>query len=147
MKAWADLKKSEMPCGIIMTILVAENFVLDDRDDIAFRSTLINVRNFLNGNGFQCPRPTSPVGEDLFASTNQTAKDYFMNALNSLINSANKAVDAENEKDACKEWEKHFGSRFPCHLAKDTVKPVETSKPNLNSLKSTVIHKPWSPRN
>lgn len=147
MKAWADLKGREMPCGIIMTILVAENFAIDGRDDIAFRDTLISVRNYLNRNGFQCPRPTSPQGEDLFASTSEADKEYFRKALNALIESANKAIDAENEKDACMEWEKHFGTRFPCHLAKETPKPVARKEPNLDTLKSTVVHKPWLPRN
>lgn len=147
MKAWADLKKADMPCGIIMTILVAENFAVDERDDIAFRDTLISVRNYLHRNGFQCPRPTSPQGEDLFATTSQTAKDYFMTALNALIKSADNAVNAENEKDACKEWEKHFGSRFPCHLAKDNPKPLVRSEPNIESLKRVAaVQQPWYPK-
>ncbi len=147
MKAWADYKKEEMPCGIIMTILTADNFAVDDRDDIALRDTLIGIRNYLNRNGFKCPRPTSPIGEDLFAETSQTQKDYFMNSLNALIASANRAIDSENEKDACKEWEKYFGNRFPCHLAKEASQPIVTKQPNLDALKSTVVHKPWSPRN
>jgi hypothetical protein len=146
MKAWSDLKQSEMPCGIIMTILVAENFAVNQRDDIAFRDTLISVRNYLNRNGFKCPRPTSPVGEDLFASASEADKEYFRKALNALIKSANKAIDADNEKDASEEWEKHFGIRFPCHLAQDTLKPIVTKQPNLDALKSTVVHKPWSQR-
>lgn len=146
MKAWADFIKKEMPCGIIMTILTAKNFAVDERDDIAFRDTLISIRSYLNRNGFQCPRPTSPVGEDLFAETSQADKDFFMNALNALIVSANKAIDTDNEKNACKEWEKHFGSRFPCHLAKDTSKSIVNQQRNLDSLISTVVHKPWSPR-
>lgn len=147
MKAWADLKKSEMPCGIVMTILVANNFAVDSSDDIALRDTLVNIKNYLLSNGFQCPRPTSPLGEDLFTSTSQKDKDYFMNALNSLILSANNAANATNEKDACKEWEKHFGSRFPCHLAKETPSVV-TREPNLESLKRTAAAStPWSPKN
>lgn len=146
MKAWADLKRSEMPCGIIMTILVANNFAVDNSDDIALRDTLVNIKRYLLSNGFQCPRPTSPLGEDLFASTSQKDKDYFMNALNGLILSANNAVNAINEKDACKEWEKHFGSRFPCHLAKE-VPPIIKREPNLESLKRTaVVSTPWSPK-
>jgi hypothetical protein len=147
MKAWADLKRSEMPCGIVMTILVANNFAVNDSDDIALRDTLVNIKNYLLSNGFQCPRPTSPLGEDLFASTIQKDKDYFMNALNGLILSANNAVNATNEKDACKEWEKHFGSRFPCHLAKEAPSVV-TREPNLESLKRTAaVSTPWSPKN
>lgn len=147
MKAWGDLKRSEMPCGIIMTILVANNFAVDVRDDIAFRDTLINIRTYLKGNGFKCPRPTSPANEDLFASTSQKDKEYFMNALNALITSANTAISAESEKEACKEWEKHFGSRFPCHLAKE-LPPVVKREPNIDSLKRTAsVSTPWSPNN
>jgi len=147
MKAWADLKRSEMPCGIIMTILVANNFVVNDSDDIALRDTLVNIKSYLLANGFQCPRPTSPVGEDLFASTSQKDKEYFMNALNGLIISANNAINAFNEKDACKEWEKNFGSRFPCHLAEETSSSVK-KEPNLDSLRRTAsASTPWSPKN
>lgn len=146
MKAWADVKKDEMPCGIIMTILVANNFAVDVRDDIAFRDTLISIRSYLQGNGFKCPRPTSPIGEDLFASTSQKDKDYFMNALNGLITSANNAINSVNEKDACKEWEKHFGNRFPCHLAKESA-PIVRIEPNLDSLKRTAaVSTPWLPK-
>lgn len=148
MKAWADFNKEEMPCGIIMTILTAENFTVNDRDDIAFRDTLINVRNYLQGNGFKCPRPTSPLGENLFAETSQEEKNYFMNSLNALIESASNAVNAQSEKEACSEWEKHFGSRFPSHLAKDYPKPQIIKEPNIESLKRTAaINQPWSRKN
>lgn len=129
-----------------MTILVANNFAIDVRDDIAFRDTLINIRSYLNGNGFQCPRPTSPIGEDLFASTSQKDKDYFMNALNGLITSANAAINADSEKDACREWQKHFGNRFPCHLAKESP-PIVKRELNIDSLKRTAaISTPWLPK-
>lgn len=143
MKAWADVKRSEMPCGIIMTILVAENFAINERDDVAFRDTLINIRYYLQTNGFACPRPTTPVGEDLFKGTSEKDKQYFMNALNSLIDSANQAINAGNEKDASKHWEKHFGNRFPSHLAK----AAEAKEPNIDSLKRTAAAStPWFPK-
>ena len=144
-KAWADFKRDEMPCGIIMTILAAENFAVNDRDDIALRDTLIGIRNYLKRNDFVCPRPTSPVGEDLFANTSAKEKEYFLNALDAIIESASKAVNAESEKDACAEWKKHFGDRFPCHLAKDKQNQTAKKDPDLNALKSTVVHKPWCP--
>ena len=147
MKAWADQKKQEMPCGIIMTILVAENFAVNDRDDIAFRDTLICIKNYLSRNGVKCPRPTSPEGEDLFSTSSQAEKDYFMNALNTLIQSANKAVNAINEKDACTEWEKHLGNRFPCHLANENHTPPTITERNIESLKRTAsIAQPWCPK-
>ena len=144
MKAWADLRKGEMPCGIIMTILATENYSEDVNDDISLKNTLIKVRNYLQKNGIRCPRPTTPKGEDLFASTSDTKKQYFMSALNTLITSAEKAIAAANEKDACLEWQKHLGGRFPCHLAKDKDTSVRI-EPNLAALKRTAaVSTPWS---
>ena len=147
MKAWADVKKSEMPCGIIMTILVAENFSLNQSDDVALRDTLVNIKKYLQQNGFRCPRPTSPVGEDLFASTSHKDMEYFKSALDSLIESANNAISSISEVDSCKEWSKHFGSRFPCHLAKVEVTPETNKQPNIESLKRVAgTQQPWCPR-
>lgn len=149
LKAWADVKKDEMPCGIIMTILVANNFVVDDRDDLALLSTLKNIRSYLKNNGFECPRPTAPLNEDLFASTSEKDKEYFMKALNALIDAGSQAVNSLNQKEAAKLWEQHFGSRFPANLAKDEVSAaaITAALPDLNALKSTVVNKPWSPKN
>ncbi|MGD0582935.1 MAG: CBASS cGAMP synthase [Bacteroidales bacterium] len=148
MKAWGDLRRSEMPSGIIMTILIGENFAIDDRDDISFRDTLVNIRHYLLTNGFKCPRPTTPIGEDLFAEKSELEKQFFMNALNALIQAGNTAIMAANEKDACKEWEKHFGTRFPCHMAKDKIPPIVKNEPNLDALKRTaVVSTPWYPEN
>ncbi len=146
MKAWADLKKKEMPAGIIMTILAAENYVMNERDDIAFRDTLVNIKKYLDANNCQCPRPTTPAGEDLFAEKTDDDKKYFLSALSSLINSANEAIDLANQKEACAKWQKHLGSRFPCHLAIDTKPVVKKQEPSLDALKSSVVHKPWSPK-
>lgn len=147
MKAWADVKKSEMPCGIIMTILVAENFSLNQSDDVALRDTLVNIKKYLQQNGFRCPRPTSPVGEDLFASTSHKDMEYFKSALDSLIESANNAISSISEVNSCKEWSKHFGSRFPCHLAKVEVTPETNKQPNIKSLKRVAgTQQPWCPR-
>lgn len=147
LKAWGDFRKKEMPSGIMMTILGAENFSSDERDDIALRDTLLRIRNFLAQNGFKCPRPTIPIGEDLFSDLSQGEKDYFKNALDSLIESANKAIEFDTQIEACKEWKKHFGERFPCQLASEHIKSKVTHQPKIESLKSTIVNKPWSPKN
>jgi hypothetical protein len=115
LKAWADLKRKEMPCGIEMTILTANNFAENEREDIALRDTLINIKNYLANNGFKCPRPTVPVGQDLFENKTLAEKEYFLNALNALISSANKAIASNSEYESCEEWKKHFGKRFKCN--------------------------------
>jgi len=144
MKAWADLKRSEMPAGIIMTILVANNYAINDRDDVTLRNTLINIRRYLLSNGIKCPRPTTPSGEDLFATTSEAEKKYFMNALDGFINSANTAIETINEQVARQEWGKHLGNRF---LSNGTQSYPTKNDPNLDALKRTaVISTPWSPK-
>jgi hypothetical protein len=121
LKAWGDFLKGDMPPGIVMTILAGENYTEDLRDDIALKNTLINIRDYLNNNGFKCIRPTTPEGEDLFENYKAEQKEYFKNALNLFIESARQAIEMENQKSACRKWQKHLGDRFPCFLAKDEI--------------------------
>ncbi len=126
LKSWADLKRQEMPCGIIMSILAANNYIENERDDIALRDTLVSINNDLEANDFTCYRPTPKKGEDLFAKTPKTEKEYFKKALESFIVSANQALSNLNSKESCLKWQKHLGNRFPCHLAKDEIEGAKT---------------------
>lgn len=121
LKGWADELRGEMPPGIVMTILAAENYVSDERDDNALYFTLMEIRKFLLNNGFQCPRPTTPINEDLFASYSETKKQYFKDRLETFINSGAQALANDNQKYACLKWQKHLGNRFPCALAIDGI--------------------------
>lgn len=120
LKAWGDLKREEMPSGIIMTILAAENFSLDQRDDVALANTLKNIVKKLE-NEFVCRRPTTPKREDLFASYNQTKKEYILTALKTFSNSAQQAIDSPNQREGCLKWQRHLGDRFSCQYAKDEI--------------------------
>ncbi|MFH0759849.1 MAG: hypothetical protein V2B15_21350 [Bacteroidota bacterium] len=119
LKSWGDFKKEDMPPGVVMTILAGYNYVPNERDDISLKETLGAIKVFLSQNGFKCPRPTSPVGEDLFKNYSTTRKEYFKNALNSFVESATKAIQNPNQKESCMEWKRHLGNRFPCIRAKD----------------------------
>jgi hypothetical protein len=144
MKAWADLKKGEMPCGIIMTILAAINYVENERDDIAFRDTLVNIQTYLQANGIKCPRPTVPLGEDLFENTSEPDKQSFMTALKALITSANKAIMSNSNVEASQEWANHFKDRWPSHLVSKVAVKREPSITALHRIAAT--SKPWSPK-
>jgi len=126
MKAWADLKKKEMPSGIMMSIMAANNFIENERDDIALKNTLINILKELNTNGFKCYRPTPKKNEDLFAPFSFAEKEFFKNSLVSFITSANQAIENPNTKQSCLKWQRHLGDRFPCHLAKDEIEGAKT---------------------
>ncbi|GGH64733.1 cyclic GMP-AMP synthase DncV-like nucleotidyltransferase [Phaeocystidibacter marisrubri] len=128
LKAWGDHCRGEMPPGVVMTILAASdnNYSVNERDDVALRDTLVNIKDWLISNGFRCPRPTTPAGEDLFKSYSPERKASFKQELDRFIESANQALATPNQKDACPKWRKHLGDRFPCHLAKDYVEGAKT---------------------
>ena len=124
-KAWADKRNHDnsnvkMPPGIVLTILAAENYSENDRDDIAFKETMENIYSKLSI-AFSCFRPTTPVGEDLLSDFSTTRKDSFLSSLSSFIDSSRQAIENPNQKSACQKWQKHFGNRFSCANAKDEV--------------------------
>lgn len=127
LKAWCDYRNNQnasikMPSGFIMTILASNNISYDDRDDIALKETLENIQNSINkdyGGKFECKRPTTPKGEDLFANYSDTKRDNFLNQLSNFVTSAQQAINGNNTKESCLKWQKHFGDRFSCSTAKD----------------------------
>jgi len=121
LKGWGDNLRGEMPPGIILTILAAKNYKANKRDDSALRDTLVSIKKYLDNNGFKCPRPTIPNGEDLFKNYSTARKDYFKKTLENFVTSANQAINNENQREACIKWQKHLGERFPCHLAKNEI--------------------------
>jgi hypothetical protein len=121
LKAWSNYRETvrtdkPMISGFILTILAANNYYANDRDDIALKETLILIKARLD-NSFICYRPTVPIDENLLASYEH--KDYFMACLQKFIDAATKALKEHNQKNSCEHWQKHFGNRFPCNLAKD----------------------------
>lgn len=126
-KVWGDELRGEMPSGIIFTILAANNVRFNDRDDVAFLSTMEAINATLSIS-FVCYRPTTPTSEDLFAGYSETRRKYFMDRLSSFIQSGKQALEMPNQKDACPKWQKHFGERFPCDLAEDDLEESKTFK-------------------
>ncbi|AFY40932.1 cyclic GMP-AMP synthase DncV-like nucleotidyltransferase [Nostoc sp. PCC 7107] len=114
LKAWSDYRKGDLPSGLIFSILAANNIVFDERDDVAFYQTLLNIKRNLEWN-FVCYRPTTPAYENLLEDYSKTKKNYFLGQLSSFIESAKTALDDNtSQRDACKAWQRHFGKdRFP----------------------------------
>ncbi len=138
LKSWADLRREEMPCGIIMTILAANHYSPHQRDDIALKETLVNVEAELRKN-FRCERPTTPEGEDLLKGYKN--KEAFMQYLGYFIDNAKKALEENNQKKSCEHWQKSLGDRFPCHMAKNEVM-VNAAASSLAAGASG--NKPWA---
>lgn len=116
LKAWADFRSGINPSGLILTILAAQNYVQNERDDLAFLSTVTKIKNWLDIS-FTCLRPTTPLYEDLLKDFSYTNKENFKIALESLVALGNQAKDETSLKNACLKWQKIFGDRFSCLTA------------------------------
>lgn len=140
LKAWSDYCYSQnenvkMPSGFILTILASNNYVSNERDDIALKETLSNMLKTLKVN-FSCLRPTTPLYEELLGSSySKTKKDNFMSKLEVFVTSAEQAINETNPKNACLKWSKRFGDRFCCSTAKDEDEDVIEHKnaPRINN--------------
>lgn len=97
LKAWNDFREIKrnnlkFPSGFVLTILAGNNFVSDDNQDIAFLETLQKIQSSLNYR-FECIRPITPKGENVFEDFSETRVNDFVNALNSLVSDLGKAKD------------------------------------------------------
>ena len=124
LKSWGDLRREEMPCGLIMTILAANHYYEHERDDIALKETLVLIQAALK-KSFTCERPTTPVGENLLASYKN--KGAFMHYLDQFIDNAKQALLETDPQKACKHWQKSLGDRFPCPVIAVKPTPITTS--------------------
>ena len=138
LKSWGDLRREEMPCGLVMSILVANNYYQHERDDISLKETLVLIQAGLK-KSFICERPTTPIGEDLLASFKN--KDAFMNYLAQFIENAKNGLQESDVQKACKFWQKSLGARFPC--------PDVPSQANINISSTSALaagassSRPW----
>lgn len=121
LKGWCDYQNFEddskkMPSGFVLTIWVANNFLANNRDDVALKDTLQSIYEELSYT-FECIRPTTPEGEDVMEGYNE--ETYFMGKLKAFLDSAKQAINETNPKNACHKWQKHLGPRFSCANIKD----------------------------
>lgn len=139
LKSWGDLRREEMPCGLVMTILVVNNYYEHERDDIALKETLILIQSALT-KSFACKRPTSPIGEDLLASYKH--REAFMKYLGQFIENAKQALLETDPQQACKYLQKSLGDRFRC--------PTNASVPKVGVSSTSALaagaysSKPWA---
>jgi hypothetical protein len=139
LKSWSDLRREEMPCGLVMTILAANNYYPHDRDDISLMETLVKIYSTLSKD-FRCERPTTPKGEDLLEEYKN--KDAFMKYLKYFIDSAKAALSENDPKKACGYWQERLGDRFPCHVAQ--ANNANTSAAILSGLVTGAsTNRPW----
>ena len=111
LKAWKDYNSIPLK-GIEITILVSDHFcVYEGHDEKSLRNTVQSIINSLESS-FSCYKPVAPY-ENLFSECSQTKKDRILNALRSLKNSLDSAIDEKDDQKASEYLIKEFGNRFP----------------------------------
>lgn len=112
-KAWKDNKNGDpkLPSGMILTILAANHYVEDDKDDASFAATLKEIYNSLS-DAFILSRPVFP-NEELIADWSETKQNNFLNKLENVIKKATQALEENDKVKASAKWIDVFGDRFP----------------------------------
>ena len=113
-KAWADFqsgRKGKMPNSLILTILAAEYFVLNERDDISMAETAYAVSDAVNPI-FIVNNPVD-IREELTARLTAQQKTRFKEAVVDLAYDAAEAVRTGDATETSGLWRKQFGDRFP----------------------------------
>lgn len=123
-KAWKDhvKKNTKFPSGMALTVLIANNYFPDKRDDISFRETIRRAYNntFVTHGVFllssiidiAIKSPVEP-GNNLIERLTSNQLNTFIKKFERLVDDGKKATESKSQRKAEKIWRKHFGDRFP----------------------------------
>lgn len=117
-KAWCDKVSDKMLSGLAMTLLLQEHYVEDDRDDIAFHDTLVEVEKALKWS-WVAEMPTQPY-DNILSDYSDSVRTSFKDRIQQIIVDGRKAIDSSYEDQASKLWRKHLGPRFPVSEKEDS---------------------------
>lgn len=110
-KAWADNKGNKMPKGVVLTVLVAENYVSKKRDDISLLETALKILSVLEDD-FECKMPVAPF-DDLIDDLSNSNKDFILNKLNNFVRDAELATQMKTkELKALQLWRRNLGKFY-----------------------------------
>jgi len=113
-KGWKDFKHNQgTSCanGLMLSILLAETFITDDRDDIAMAKS-IDAANTRMQQSTVVKKPVTPF-EDLTAGWSKKQREEFLACLQQFRDLSADAIVEKNKAKAAKVWQKLFGDRFP----------------------------------
>jgi hypothetical protein len=121
LKAWRDHHRTTgagATSGLGFTILAVNNFVADERDDVAFAETVKRIYTHMKYNG-TIKKPTFPF-EELTSWWDETKRANFLSKLESLRDRCVDAIAEEDKSVASKIWSRRvFGGRFPIYEPED----------------------------
>lgn len=115
LKAWRDHHSTggaAAASGLGYTILAVNNYVPNERDDLAFAETAKAIYLHMQFNG-SIQRPVFPH-QDLTSRWDQTKREKFLSKLEGLRDRSIEAIEEADKSVAAKIWKrKVFGYRFP----------------------------------
>ena len=124
-KSWAATYKKRtgrvMPSGLAFTILVHNNFKEDQREDVAFITTAYNIykkSKDLAKEDWICKMPVLPE-DNVISKLDIDQRGYFLEALEELINSAEKIFKMDSKAECIVGWKYLLGKWFPDELKKN----------------------------
>ncbi len=131
-----------MPSGLILTVLAANNFREDNRDDISLKDTIKAINAAVNSYLYVI----NPVdsAEVLSDRLTEVQKERFQDAISDLASNAAEAIVEDDREKSSRLWRKHFGDRFPAVENDNSV-----SENEKNAAKLAAVHlarkpaKPW----
>jgi hypothetical protein len=146
LKAWADFqsgRRGKMPNGLILTVLIVNNYCESDRDDIAFADTIYSIANDVSDK-FCIYNPVDDE-EELTGRLTDVQMIRFQDAISEMDSDAEQAIDTDDSEKASKLWRKQFGDRFPSVedvQSENEKKETAAKLASVYAVKKQII-KPW----
>ena len=145
LKTWADFqsgRRGKMPSGLILTILAAQNFHSDERDDMSLAYTTAAISDAVYP--VFCVYNPVDSEEELTARLSDEQKARFQEAISDLSSDASNAINTNDREEASKLWRRQLGGRFP-----DIEKSIEVGQKQEDVAKLAAAYvaknpaKPW----
>lgn len=105
LKAWRDYQQggAVVASGLALTILTANHFTADDRDDVALVKTVEAIYTYIEWGG-SITKPVTPY-EDLAADWTDNQRANFLTKLKNLRDRGRDALDEEEKSVASGIWQ------------------------------------------
>jgi hypothetical protein len=143
-KAWADYQsrsRGTMPCSLILTVLAAQCFHSNERDDVSVANTARAISDAVQVQ-FCVYNPVDHT-EELTRRLSDEEKKRFQQAIADFANDAAEAIKSESRKDASKLWRGQFGDRFP--LVEDDKAGDEEEQKKEDARRLVTVFAPKNP--
>lgn len=133
LKIWSALNLDNPPSSILITVLVADAYLLltdtqTSGDDVTIKNLVVTIQTRLA----QDSRVPNPV--DINENLNRLSEldsHLFLEELNKLANVASRAIAADTEVSAASVWSEVFGHFFPAPATETIQKENTTALTNV----------------